>query len=117
MLKSVQTDPNQPEAWNNLALLQSDLGDKKSAIDSFRKSIALDPEFADSRNGLGVVLAETGQVRDAEAEFRGALSIRPALPGAHAYLAYLLLSRSGFAEAISHFERGGDGAFNQFNYA
>jgi predicted CXXCH cytochrome family protein len=116
MLKSVQTDPNQPEVWNNLALLQSDLGDKQSAIASFRKSIALDPEFADSRNGLGAVLAETGQVQEAEAQFRDALSIRPALQAAHGYLAYLLANRGDFGEAIRHFERAGDGAFNQLSY-
>ena len=116
MLKAVQADPNQAETWYNLALLQSDLGDKKSAIDSFRKSIALDPEFADSRNSLGAALAETGQVQEAEAQFRGALSIRPALPGAHAYLGYLLANRGDLDEAIWHFERAGDGAFNQFNY-
>jgi predicted CXXCH cytochrome family protein len=116
MLKSIQADPNQADTWYNLALLQSDLGDKKSAIDSFRHSIALDPEFADSRNDLGAVLAETGQVPEAEAEFRGALRIRPALPGAHAYLAYLLANRSNFDEAVWHFERAGNSAFNQFNY-
>jgi Flp pilus assembly protein TadD len=116
MLKSVQADPNQPGNWYNLALLQSDLGDKKSAIDSFRKSISLDPEFAESRNDLGAVLAQTGQVREAEAQFRGALSIRPALPGAHAYLGYLLANRGDLDEAVWHFERAGDGAFNQFNY-
>jgi predicted CXXCH cytochrome family protein len=115
MLKSVQADPK-PENWYTLALLQSDLGDKKSAIDSFRRSIALDPEFADSRNALGAALAETGQLQEAEAQFRGALSIRPALPAAHAYLAFLLANRGDFAEAISHFERAGDGASNQFNY-
>jgi predicted CXXCH cytochrome family protein len=116
MRKAVQADPNQPEAWYNLALLESGLGDKKSAVDSFRHSIALDPEFADSRNALGAVLAETGQVREAEAQFRGALSIRSALPAAHAYLAYLLANRGDFGEAVWHFERAGDGAFNQFNY-
>jgi tetratricopeptide (TPR) repeat protein len=116
MLKSVQLDPNQPEAWHNLALLQSELGDKKSALESFRKSIALDPEFADSRNGLGVVLTELGQLQEAEAQIRTALSIRPALQTAHASLAYLLQNRGDFAEAIWHFERAGDGAFNQFSH-
>ena len=116
MLKAVQLDPNQPETWYNLGLLQSELGDKKSAIDSFHKSIALDPEFADSRSGLGTVLAETGQVQEAEAQFRGALTIRPALQGAHGYLAYLLANRGEFVEAVWHFERAGDGAFNQFSY-
>ncbi|MEO5922278.1 MAG: tetratricopeptide repeat protein [Bryobacteraceae bacterium] len=114
--EAVRVDPNDPEAWYNLALLQSDLGDKRSAIDSFRKSINLDPESADSRSGLGTALAETGQLREAEAELRGALKDRPSLPGAHAYLAYLLASRGDAAGAIGHFERGGDGAFNQFNY-
>ena len=117
MLKSVQLDPNQAENWYNLALLQSDLGDKKSAIDSFRKSVALDPEFADSRNSLGSVLLETGQVQEAEAQFRDALRIRPTLPTAHASLAYLLTTRGNLPEAIWHFERAGDGASNQFNYA
>jgi Flp pilus assembly protein TadD len=86
------------------------------AIESFRKSISLDPEFADSRTSLGAVLAETGQVTEAEAEFRGALKIRPALPGPHAHLAYLLTNRGDFEEAIWHFERAGDGAFNQYSY-
>ena len=116
MLKSVQADPNQPETWFHLAQLQSDLGDKKSAIDSFRKSIALDPEFADSRSGLGAALAETGDATEAEAQLRGALSIRPALRAAHGYLAYLLAGRGDYGEAISHFERAGDGAFNQLTW-
>ena len=116
MLKSVQVDASQPEAWYNLALLQSELGDKKSAIDSFRRSIDLDPEIADSRNSLGYVLAEMGQMRDAEVQIRNALSIRPAMQAAHANLAYVLQSRGDLEEAISHFERAGDGAFNQFSY-
>jgi len=114
--KALELDSNQPQVWYDLALLQSDLGDKRSAIDSFRRSIALDPELADSRNGLGTALAQTGQVAEAEAAFRAALSIRPALQGAHAYLAFLLANRGESAEAISHFERAGDSAFNQFNY-
>ncbi len=116
MLKSVQAEPNQAENRNNLALLQSDLGDKQSAIASFRKSIELDPEFADSRNGLGAVLMETGQVQEAEAQFRDALSIRPAMAAAHGYLAYLLANRGDLGEAVWHFERAGDGAFNQLSY-
>jgi Flp pilus assembly protein TadD len=116
MLKSVQADPDQPEVWYNLALLQSELGDKKSAIDSFRKSIDLDPEFADSRNSLGYVLAEIGQVREAEVQIRAALSIRPAMQAAQANLAYLLQLRGDLEGAISHFERAGDDAFNQFSY-
>ena len=62
------------------------------------------------------MLAETGQVQEAEAQFRGALSIRPALPGAHAYLAYLLANRGDFDEAAWHFERAGDGTSNQLSY-
>ncbi|MEP7355311.1 MAG: tetratricopeptide repeat protein [Acidobacteriota bacterium] len=116
MLKSVQADPNDAENWYHLALLQSELGDKKSAIESFQKSIALDPEFAESRSDLGVVLAEMGQLPEAEGQLQSALSIRPALPGAHAYLGYLLANRGDYAGAISHFERAGDGAFNQLNY-
>ena len=115
-MKSVQADPNQAENWYDLGLLQSDLGDKKSAIESYRKSIALDSEFADSRNSLGAALVETGQDREAESELQGALKIRPALMGAHANLGYLLAKRGDFEEAIRHFERAGDGALNQFNY-
>jgi len=44
------------------------------------------------------------------------LSIRPAMQGAHANLAYLLQNRGDFDEAIWHFARAGDGAFNQFSY-
>jgi predicted CXXCH cytochrome family protein len=116
LLKSVQADPNQPETWYNLGLLQSSVGDKKSAIDSFRKSIGLDPEFADSRNSLGYVLAEMGRFQEAETEIRGALSIWPAMQAAHANLAYVLQMRGDLEEAISHFERAGDSAFNQFSY-
>jgi Flp pilus assembly protein TadD len=116
MRKAVQADPNDAGNWNRLALLQSDLGDKKSAIDSFRKAIALDPESADSHSGLGAVLAQTGQVPEAEAELRAALSIRPALPAAHSALANLLATRGDTAQALVHFERGGDGAFNQLCY-
>ena len=116
MLKAVQLDPSHAENWYHLALLQSDLGDKPAAVASFRKSIELDPEFADSRNGLGAVLAAMGQGQEAEAQYRAALSIRPALQSAHGNLAYLLANRGDMAEAIVHFERAGDSAFNQLSY-
>ena len=59
---------------------------------------------------------ETGQIPEAEVQFRAALSIRPAMPATHGYLAYLLANRGDFGEAIWHFERAGDGAFNQLSY-
>jgi Tfp pilus assembly protein PilF len=116
MRKSVQLDPNQPEAWHNFALLQSNLGDKQSAVESFRKSIALDPEFAPSRAELGAVLVELGQLREAESQLRDSLRIRPAYAIAHAHLAHLLANRGDLAASIPHFDRAGDGAVNQLSY-
>jgi tetratricopeptide (TPR) repeat protein len=38
------------------------------------------------------------------------------MPTAHGYLAYLLQNRGELDEAIWHFERAGDSAFNQFSF-
>lgn len=82
MRKSVQADPNQPEDWYNLGLLESDLGDKKSAIEAFRKSIALDQPLchltsATARESLGMESWKqhqpSGVGAEADPEDRGSL--------------------------------------------
>ncbi len=109
-LQATRVDPNDPQAWYDLGLAQSN-------ADALRRAIALDPEFAEAHNTLGAVLAESGHASEAESEFQTALRLAPANAGAHGNIAHLLAERGDLAQAAWHYGKAGDSAQDQFNFA
>ena len=62
---ALQSRPNNPALYNNLALAQAMAGDLRGSEASLRRALALDPEHNLSANNLGLLLARQG--RDDEA--------------------------------------------------
>jgi len=62
---ALQSRPNNPALYNNLALAQAMAGDLRGSEASLRRALALDPEHRLSANNLGLLLARQG--RDDEA--------------------------------------------------
>src|SRR5262249_29888001 len=50
------SDPDAPEIWNNLGMLELSSANSRDATDAFRRSIALDPNYAAAWRGLGAAL-------------------------------------------------------------
>ncbi|MDB2474369.1 tetratricopeptide repeat protein, partial [bacterium] len=63
--KSVQLDPRDAEAHNNLGILLKELGKLDEAEKSYKKAIELKPDYAEAHNNLGNVLKELGKLDEA----------------------------------------------------
>lgn len=72
--KALETDPNNAEANNVMALLQARLNNEAKADLYFRKAIARDPRNSDIQNNFGAFLCERGRYDEGEERFRKALA-------------------------------------------
>ncbi|MFH2126868.1 MAG: tetratricopeptide repeat protein [Pseudomonadota bacterium] len=62
---ALQSRPNNPALYNNLALAQAMAGDLRGSEASLRRALALDPEHSLSANNLGLLLARQGREDEA----------------------------------------------------
>lgn len=65
-------DPDDADAWANLAAALSREGDPDGALAACDRALAIDPAHPAAWNNRGVVLASLGNARDAEASLRNA---------------------------------------------
>ena len=75
--KSVELDPLDAEAHNNLAILLKEQGRLKEAEASYKKAIALKPDYAEAHSNLGNMLKEIGRLEEAEASYKKAITLKP----------------------------------------
>jgi len=83
LLKSVQLDPDDFQARNNLGSVLLELRRLGEAEENFRQALALNPEYAQAHNNLGITLLERGCFEEAVACYRQALSLMPNFVEAH----------------------------------
>ena len=88
--KSVQLEPQDSEANNNLGITLKELDRLDEAEASYRKAIALKPDYAGAHNNLGATLHELGRLDEAEASYRKAIALKPDYAEAHLNLCELL---------------------------
>jgi Flp pilus assembly protein TadD len=74
---SLALDPNQAEAWNNLAMIYDRLQRPDDAIAAYRQSIQRDPNLPNPRYGLAYLLSRQGQKQNAISELEALLKIKP----------------------------------------
>lgn len=67
--KAIQTDPENPKAWNNMANALKRLGRYNYALDAINMSIQLDPEYAHAWSNKGDILQSLGKIEEAEEAF------------------------------------------------
>ena len=99
--KSVQLEPQDSAAHNNLGNTFKVLKRLNEAEASYRKAITLKPDYADAHSNLGSTLQELGRLNEAEASYRKAITFKPDFAEAHRNLGTTLqeLGRLNEAEA------------------
>ena len=58
--KSVQLDPHDAKAHNNLGIIMKELGRLEEAEASYRQAIKLKPALAEAHSNLGIIMKEQG---------------------------------------------------------
>jgi serine/threonine-protein kinase len=75
--RSLELDPNQPEAKAALAALHIQNGQPDAAVSYLRDTLAVAPNSIDALDGLGRIMAEIGRVPEAVALLERASAIDP----------------------------------------
>jgi protein O-mannosyl-transferase len=88
VLKATPNPKLRSEAYNNLALIDNDLGDYASARDNFQQAVNVSPRYVGAWIGLGLAAQKTGDLNLAVQAYSRAVQIEPSGSG------YLLLAQA-----------------------
>ncbi len=88
VLKDTPSPKLRSEAYNNLALINRDLGDYAAARDNFQQAVNLSPGYVGAWVGLGLAAQKTGDLSLAVQAYSRAVQIEPSGSG------YLLLAQA-----------------------
>ncbi len=102
---SIQKNPNNYRARNNLGAGYNDRGELNRAVREFSKALKIRPDFADANNNLGNALIRQGQFDEAVKYLGRALRRDPRSVGAHNNMGVALASKGDLDGAIRHFKR------------
>lgn len=90
-------------AWNNLGVMQFELGQIDNSISSYRKALSLQPTYSDCHYNLANAYRSCRNFEAAVYHYRSAISLRPNFDSAHANLGISLMESGNLASAIEHF--------------
>ena len=79
-LTTIEAEPENAGAWNNLGLCQGMMGHRKQAFNCYNNSIAIDPNNLDALSNLAIAYCAAGQFDDAEKIFHHIMKIDPEDP-------------------------------------
>ncbi len=99
-LKAIELDPDYPESYHNLGILQAVLYKTNEAIINFKKLIDLEPYNPEHHNNLGIIYFKEGIYNDSESSFRKALEVEKDYTGALFNLGKLLYILENTDESI-----------------
>ena len=97
--------PDIPDLRISLAVNQRRMGEKREAIENFRKVLKLDPLNVRAHFDLAVSHYEMGQLEEAQKELQATLAIAPYYNRAAELLGAVLLQEGNTAGAYSHFKK------------
>jgi predicted O-linked N-acetylglucosamine transferase (SPINDLY family) len=103
--RAVKAFPGSADCWNNLGLVQRELGRRLDALASFDRALAIAPGHVMALNGRGVVLRDAGRLEEAVAAFDRAVAAVPTFVEAHANKANALVELKRHDEAARAYER------------
>ena len=84
--KSVQLDPQDAKAHNNLAVILQEQSRLEEAETSLRQAIELKPDLAEAHNNLGVILQKHRKLTEACSAYIQAINLNPDFTDAYANL-------------------------------
>lgn len=102
--RSLDQDPNQKDAWDDLGRAYAALGEHDDAIRAFRKQIEVDAFHKSANQDLAAELQKQGKFDDAIAAYRKQLEITPFNKSAHKSLGLLLAQLNRDADATKELE-------------
>ena len=104
--KSVELDPQDAEAHNNLGSILQELEKLKDAMNCYKKAIELRPNFAQAHSNLGIILGLLKRLDEAEASYKKALSIDPTLKKTLVAYGNLLLKLNKHLDGLKFIDEG-----------
>jgi len=103
--KATRMDPEVPEAWYQLGLAQTELGEKKHALRSLEEARVRVLSSADAQNSIGLAMLNLGAYQKAERCFVLAVNLRPDFAFAHSNLGKLYEAQKRMRDAEACFKR------------
>ncbi|MDR0476537.1 MAG: tetratricopeptide repeat protein [Desulfobulbaceae bacterium] len=106
--KTLELNPKQPQAWNNLGnLLRHGHSRERlqEALECYRRAIELQPDYALAHVNLGFAYKLVDQKREAEWHYRKAMEVAPDFTPALTKLAELLKATKRSEEALSLYRK------------
>ena len=103
LVASLQINPRNAEAHNNLGALRERTGRMNEALAEYAEAVRLLPGYADAQENLGLALHAAGRHGDAILQLRGALALKPGNPGLHDALGTSLLAVGRKDEAVAEY--------------
>lgn len=109
LVASTEIDPEQPAAWNALALLHLAEGGSSGARDMFTAIRAVYPNYADAVNNLALSELAEGRLDAAEAHLQRAIAMDPGHVEAITNYGTVLLLRGRYDLALSMYSQANSG--------
>jgi len=103
--KSLEINPNQPAAYNNLGITLYHLNQLKEALASYDNAIALKPDFAYPYNNRGLVLNDLKRFNEALASYDRAIALNPDYAEAYYNQGIVLNNLQRLDETLASYDR------------
>jgi cellulose synthase operon protein C len=102
MQQAIAIDPNRPDSYMVLAILQLRAGQTDKSEASFKKAVEVDPKSMNAQLALGGFYQSRNRLPEAEQQFRHAITVDPKAAGPRAALVRVLMQegKRGDAEAL-----------------
>ena len=96
----MRQEPDNPEVYNRIGLLQWDLGVVEDAIRTLRRAVDLQPRWPAYRYNLGEMYRRLGRFDQAEGEYQAALAIDPNDAEIQSVMGFSMAQRGLLAEGL-----------------
>ncbi|MFH1039081.1 MAG: tetratricopeptide repeat protein [PVC group bacterium] len=103
--RAVRAKPDDPDRYNNLAIVLADEGELDAAIYYYRQALKIKPNHLEALNNLGNALVEQGKLEEALDCYAGANRINPYFAGAYYNSGVVLFRQGKYVQAIEFFSR------------
>jgi Flp pilus assembly protein TadD len=102
--ESIRLDPMDPDYFSMRAVIQGQIGQWASALESADEGLSLDPSHIGCVNTRALALVQLGRKDEAAAALDGTLSLDPENAFSHANQGWTHLHRNDVNRAIEHFQ-------------
>ena len=102
-LKSLEINPDNPDAYKNLGGIYKDLGKLDQAVASTRKSLEINPNNSITHMNLGVIYQDLGKLDQAIASILKSLEINSTNPTANVNLGNIYCKLKDYANAVKYY--------------